>query len=159
MPRKKKQRLRHKIIHKIIFHYFSLNSSDSKGFLRVTTTSTQPPVEVDFEIYVPIDYGICENWTQSVEAKTGECSWTTWWNGATLQCFGGLSNLLSLPTGKMDETNELVICGWPNSTFDPVILKHFPNIKILRIEHSNLTHIHNDFPELDYLQVRVKKKM
>lgn len=47
------------------------------------------------------------------------------------------------------------MCGWPTSNFDaPLILNHFPNIKILRIENSDdLTYIDKDFPELLYLEV------
>lgn len=55
---------------------------------------------------------------------------------------------------KLKATTELILCGWPKSNFDaPSILKHFPRLKVLRIEHSNLTHINNDFPELVYLEV------
>lgn len=54
---------------------------------------------------------------------------------------------------KLKATTELILCGWPKSNFDaPSILKHFPRLKVLRIEHSNLTHINNDFPELNHLE-------
>lgn len=130
-----------------------------KYLIRISVSESSLPEvtlsheETEFEIEVPIDYGICENWTQAIESVTGECSWKSWNYGSTLQCFGGVSNLYNLSINEVMLADELVLCGWPKTTFDPSILKHFPKIKILRIEHSNLTHINNDFPELKYLQV------
>ncbi|KAJ6649368.1 Protein singed wings 2, partial [Pseudolycoriella hygida] len=107
-------------------------------------------VSAAINIEVPIDHGICENWTEAVEANAGNCSYSL----HTLHCFGGMSNIdLHSNSHKFKATQELILCGWPKSNFDaPTILKHFPRLKVLRIEHSNLTHINNDFPELHYLE-------
>lgn len=40
-------------------------------------------------IEVPIDHGICQNWTEAVEANAGNCSYSL----HTLHCFGGMSNV------------------------------------------------------------------
>lgn len=67
------------------------------------------------------------------------------------------ANHYSSNSHKLKATTELILCGWPKSNFDaPSILKHFPRLKVLRIEHSNLTHINNDFPELAHLEVRMR---
>lgn len=93
---------------------------------------------------------MCANWTQATQARFRTCSTFA---HTTVQCFGGMSNInFSLPP--MEDTEELILCGWPDTNFDaPLVLQHFPNIQILRIQHSaNLTYIDNDFPELDHLE-------
>lgn len=111
--------------------------------IATTENSTEPMV------ITAIDYGICENWKSAVEANNGECSW----HGLTLQCFGGMTNFHNLNLHKIRKADQLILCGLQNVTFDSSILRHFPKLRILRIEHSNLTHLNNDFPEMTYLQV------
>lgn len=93
---------------------------------------------------------VCANWTQATQALYRTCSTFA---HTTVQCFGGMANIdFNLPP--MEDTEELILCGWPDTNFDaPLVLRHFPNIQILRIEHSdNLTYIDKDFPELRYLE-------
>lgn len=93
---------------------------------------------------------VCANWTQATQALHGTCSTFA---HTTVQCFGGMSNIdFSLPP--MVDTEELILCGWPDTNFDaPLVLRHFPNIQMLRIQHSaNLTYIDKDFPEMRHLE-------
>lgn len=96
-----------------------------------------------------IDYGICENWRDAPEAKDGLCSW----RDLTLQCFAGMNNFHSLNMHQIRKTEQLIVCGLQDATFDSSLLRHFPKLRILRIEHSNLMHLNNDFPEISELQV------
>lgn len=66
-----------------------------------------------------------------------------------------MSNFHSLNLHKIRKADQLILCGLQNATFDSSILRHFPKLRILRIEHSNLTHLNNDFPEMSYLQVNI----
>lgn len=64
-------------------------------------------------------------------------------------CFSKIPKLKN----KTKNIEELVLCGYPNSSFDArFILKSFKKIKVLRIEHSNMTYMYNDFPEMEYLE-------
>lgn len=92
---------------------------------------------------------MCENWSNAIEASTSECSWYN----HTLQCYGGTSNLHLMSAHRLRRTDYIIFCGWPNITFDPLILKQFPKVRALRIENSNLTNIDKDFPQLMHLQV------
>lgn len=98
---------------------------------------------------IPIESGVCENWSNAIEALTSECSWYN----HTLQCYGGIANLRSLSAHRLRRTEQVIFCGWPNVTFNTSLLKLFPKIKILRIENSNLTYIDKEFPELMHLEV------
>lgn len=95
---------------------------------------------------------VCANWTTAKEAALQECTTDA---HTTVKCYGGMTNInMSLPP--MEDTEKLILCGWPSNKFDaPSVLRHFPNLEILHIEHSdNLTYFEKDFPEeLPYLKV------
>lgn len=98
---------------------------------------------------------VCENWSNAIEALASECSLYN----HTLQCYGGVSNLHLLSAHRLRRTEQVIFCGWPNTTFDSSILKLFPKVKVLRIENSNLTYIDKDFPQLMHLQVSIRLQM
>ncbi|XP_055372746.1 protein singed wings 2 [Condylostylus longicornis] len=103
----------------------------------------------EFDIHIPVDHGTCENWTTMPEADVGNCTK----NGRVLHCFGGMANVHVMNPSKVKKIEELILCGWPNETFDPqLILPQFPKIRYLKIEHGQLTYIPKAFPELHHLK-------
>lgn len=87
---------------------------------------------------------LCANWTSAKEAANQECTTDA---HTTVKCYGGMTNInMSLPP--MEDTAKLILCGWPSNNFDaPAVLKHFPNLESLHIEHSDtLTYFEKDFP-------------
>lgn len=48
----------------------------------------------------------------------------------------------------MKRVESLYICGFSQIPFDGKLLKHFRQLKYLKIAYSNLTHINNDFPAI-----------
>lgn len=112
------------------------DSIDQQDSLQLFTEST---------ITITEHTDVCANWTMAKEAALQECTTDA---HTTVKCFGGMSNInMSLPP--MEDTEKLILCGWPSNNFDaPAVLRHFPNLEILHIEHSdNLTYFEKDFPE------------
>lgn len=54
---------------------------------------------------------------------------------------------------RLKKVHEVVLCGWPNTTFNPMILKHFPKMRSFRMEYGQMIEMENDFPRLNHLQV------
>lgn len=48
---------------------------------------------------------------------------------------------------------HIIFCGWSNDTFDPMILKKFPRLKTIVIEHGPLQFINVEFPHLKHVKV------
>lgn len=90
---------------------------------------------------------LCENNLNSIELKLPECTY----NNFTIRCYGGVTNL-SKVNRHYRKTAHLIICNWLNNSFDAHLLQNFTKIHSIHIEGGNMTHIINDFPELNHLE-------
>ncbi|XP_039956108.1 protein singed wings 2 isoform X3 [Bactrocera neohumeralis] len=93
----------------------------------------------------------CEGWKRAPEAAAGNC--TRYGRNGALRCYGGISNLPAIPEQKMHRLEDIIFCGWPKHTFNPITdLQAFPKIRSLIIEYSEMREFVFDFPEMFYLQ-------
>lgn len=93
---------------------------------------------------------LCGNWNLSDSTQTKCIRYNR-----TIQCNGNVNHLFRFKEHRLRKIRTIIFCGWPNETFDPIILLNFPKLKSLHFEYGPLLNISDNFPKLNHLQVNL----
>lgn len=95
----------------------------------------------DFELQMCRDrFAVAENHTEN-------CSFYN----PTLICRTEWSTI-STNSARVRRVHQLIICSWPNATFDPSMLSIFPKLRTFYLEGKSVSSIKNNFPEMSNLE-------